>query len=36
MGFTVESMTAAWPPNSLSFRHQKDINQCNWDVEIGI
>ena len=36
MGFTVESMTAAWPPNSLSFRHQKDINQCNWDIEKGI
>ena len=33
MGFTVESMTAARPPYSLSFRHLEDINQCNWDVE---
>ena len=30
MGFTVESMTAARPPYSLSFRHLKDINQCNF------
>ena len=29
MGFTVESMTAARPPYSLSFRHLKDINQFN-------
>ena len=35
-GFTVESMTAARPPYSLSFRHLKDINQCNWDIEKGI
>ena len=35
MGFTVESMTAARPPYSLSFRHMEDINQCNRDAEIG-
>ena len=35
-GFTVESMTAARPPYSLSFRHLKDINQCNLDIEKGI
>ena len=34
MGFTVESMTAARPPYSL--RHLEDINQSNWDIEIGI
>ena len=33
MGFTVESMTAARPPYSVSFRHLKDINQSNWDIE---
>ena len=36
MGFTVESMTAARPPYSLSFRHLEDINQCNWDIGKGI
>ena len=36
MGFTVESMNAARPLYSLSFRHLKDINQCNWDIEKGI
>ena len=36
MGFTVESMNAARPLYSLSFRHLKDIDQCNWDIEIGI
>ena len=36
MDFTVESMTAARAPYSLSFRHLKDINQCNWDMEKGI
>ena len=36
MGFTVESMTAARPPYSLSFRHLEDINQCNWNIEKGI
>ena len=34
--FTVESMTAARPPYSLSLRHLEDINQCNMDAEIGI
>ena len=36
MGFTVESMTAAWSPCSLPFRHLKDINQYNWDIEQGV
>ena len=36
MGFTVESMTAARPSYSLSFRHPEDINQCNWNIEKGI
>ena len=36
MGFTVELMTAARSPYSLSFRHLNDINQYNWDIEKGI
>ena len=36
MGTTVESIIAARPPYSLSFRHLEDINQCNWDIEKGI
>ena len=33
MGFTVESMTAAWSPCSLPFRHLKDINQYTLDIK---
>ena len=36
MGFNVQSMTAARPPYSLSFRHLNDINQYNCDTEKGI
>ena len=35
-GFIVDLMFAAKPPYSLSFRHLKDINQCNWDIQKGI
>ena len=35
-GFIVELMIAARSPYPLSFRHLEDINQCNWDAEIGI
>ena len=35
-GFIVQLMIATRPPYPLSFRHLDDINQCNWDAEIGI